>query len=121
MRMILKDDVECDDIVVVPDMLPQNFREKQVVVPRSKATKEHYNLKPGKRKKGEKDNNPKGEKCFDDKQANVSISVAKEQAPFEESVLSEEMRNETIPVDYLDNRLESQSTSVLAYMQARTI
>lgn len=80
--------------------------------------KKTNSMKLGMQHKEEEQHHPEGEETFDDIQAAVFPSGVNKKAPFEEQVLSERMRNERVPVDYHDKKLELHFTSLSAYLQA---
>lgn len=115
-RMFTRKDVEKGDIIVVWELLPNLFRKEQVVAPRSTATKKPNTLMPPNAEKDEKYYHQNGEKYLPNKQAAVLPNRTKEQAVFDENVFSQCTRSGKTLVDYHDEKLELQSTSVSAYL-----
>lgn len=89
-----------------------------MLMSRSTATRRVNISKHEKQDNDEKEDHLKGQDMFEDKQSAVMPSEITEQAPFEEKVLSERMRNKEIPMEYHDKKVKLQHTSVSAYPQA---
>lgn len=60
-KRLFTEEVEGDDIIVYPELLPKSFRKEQVLVPRSTEIKMGNTLKPERQENEENEDHPKGE------------------------------------------------------------
>lgn len=89
----MRDDNEREDIAVALKLLPDRSKKGQIFVPRNTATKKKSISEPGKQEKHDEEDHAEDERNSDDAQTFVLSSRFKEQAPFEEKVSFERMRN----------------------------
>lgn len=99
-RIFPGDDVEWEDIIVDPQVLPECF-SKWTGLGAKKYSKKGERFEVWK-KKEEEEEHAKREKYFDDRKATVFPTETTEQAPYDEKALTWWMRNARIPVDYND-------------------
>lgn len=85
---------------------------------RSTATKKTNTSKAGNKEKDDEAAQAEGEKHFDCQQAAVLSRGTKEQSLSDESVSSESMRKDKIPMDYREKNLELQLMYVSAYCES---
>lgn len=109
-RRISKHDVDEEELTVVLEVLLKRSRKDRVLLSWSTATKETNGPSPGYEEKDEEENYLRGADFFQKKHRVVYCD--KEEALFDERVPSKWMRNKWIPVDYRNNKLVRQLTSI---------
>lgn len=104
-KHFMGDELEKDDIVIVPQLHQKRAQPEHVTLPRCTTTKKGSNAKPGKLYFFEGKDHIEAEDTFDDRQVAELSSEWKEQAPFETMVLSRRMRSENVLVDYRSKKV----------------